>query len=226
MKKYIAMMTIIFASILLTGCISIPLGDAGTLELSEDGISVTPGDATEESEQDAVVEEEVVLEEESAVEDDEKEKEEAEAPKESEDKVDTIAVDKSGTCTDFIEDMRGNERQVKALTKLTPPEFPLTDCTLINSISERTNSSADVVESNFEVQGYWADVYDDFLAYLEQEVDGELTKSENAPDQSAQLKGYDPNYYIRLDFKQHSPEDLPEYVSIYFIIEYYHTPKE
>lgn len=53
MKKILAYLSVAFVSILLTGCISIPLGDGGKVEVSKDGINI---DMAEETEVEAVEE--------------------------------------------------------------------------------------------------------------------------------------------------------------------------
>ena len=47
MKKIIVLLSVLFLSILLVGCISIPLGDGGKLEVSKDGVNVDLGEEEE-----------------------------------------------------------------------------------------------------------------------------------------------------------------------------------
>ena len=44
MKKISILLGVLFLSILLAGCISIPLGDGGKLEVSKDGVNIDMGE--------------------------------------------------------------------------------------------------------------------------------------------------------------------------------------
>ena len=61
LKKISILLSILFLSILLAGCISIPLGDGGKLGVSKDGVNVDLGEEEAEAEEniDEIAEEDV-----------------------------------------------------------------------------------------------------------------------------------------------------------------------
>ena len=230
MKKVLMIISILLAGLLVTGCVSIPLGDAGTLEISKDGVNVAPGDEEELDanpdvkeiiEEDEPVEEDPVSEndvtsEENAIEDDEIDKEDA--PEKDEKKSEVVADTTS--CDELIEDGKGNDRLVKALAKLAPPSFPLSECTLMGVTKESYSNTykATVIESDFKVEGYWADVYDLYVEYMEETGFSPLAKSEDAKDQSARVSGKTVDYDLSLHFKQRNADDDTELVEITFVL--------
>lgn len=221
-------MSIFLASILLTGCISIPLGDAGTLEVSEDGISVNPGDKENAGEGEGdIVKEDEPVEEDGAGEDPAGEEDAPEDDK-AEDKGQSGTVVGSASCDEFIEDPKGNDRLVKALAKLAPPNFPLADCTLMGGTKEGYSNTyeAVTVSSNFKVEGYWADVYDEYVEYMEEEGFGPLDKKEDAQAKYARVIGKNADYDLDLSFTQRDAEDGTEYVVIELGLYHYDTPRE
>lgn len=60
LQKIIMLFSIFSIGVLLSGCISIPLGDGGTLEVSKDGITVDEGKAINDSIEDEAEETEAV----------------------------------------------------------------------------------------------------------------------------------------------------------------------
>lgn len=232
MKKILTLMSIFLASILLTGCISIPLGDAGTLEVSEDGISVNSGDKEDTGEEDVVKEDEPGEEdatgEEGITKEDPVDEEEAPEDDKAEDKGKSGTFSGSASCGEFIEDPKGNDRLVKALAKLAPPNFPLADCTLMGTTKEgySTTYEAVTVSSNFKVEGYWADVYDEYVEYMEEAGFGPLDKKEDAQAKYARVSGKNADYDLDLSFTQHDAEDGTEYVKIELGLYHYDTPRE
>ena len=224
MKKMLTFMSIFLASLLLTGCVSIPLGDGGKLEVSKDGINVDLGegseseiDEVESAEEEKSEKEDEIIGEDAAEDDGGKDEGKSEA-----------TATGSASCDEFIEDPKGNDRLVKALAKLAPPNFPLADCTLMGTTREGYHSRYEsvTVDADFKVKGYWADVYDEYVEYMEAAGFGPLAKREDAKDQYASLVGKTPDYDLTLTFKQRDAEDGTEFVSIGFGLYHYDTPRD
>ena len=106
------------------------------------------------------------------------------------------------SCVEPIEDARGNERALKQLAELAPPNFPLPDCTKVDSIHEDYYApyEAATLDSYFIVEGYWADIFDLYKGYLEESGFGPLTTSEKAEEMSARIEGKTPDYDVTIHF--------------------------
>lgn len=213
-------LSVLFLSILLVGCISIPLGDGGKLEVSKDGVNVDLG------EESAVDEIEVDDED---VEDSESE-EEAVETEDAEEGVEEGSDTTNGAngCIEEIEDSRGNERSLKQLAELAPPDFPLPDCTKVDSVVEDyyDGYQAVTVDSYFVVEGYWADIFDLYEEYLVKSGFEPLKKSEKAEEKSGWIEGKTPDYDVTLNFNQVNREDSEELVNVRVIIYHYDTPRD
>ena len=227
MKKLILFLSTLFLSVLLAGCISIPLGDGGKLEVSKDGVNIDNGEekqpeveeveTPEEADVPEVEEEPEVLEDEGAVEE----------PEATETNTGGVATG-TESCEEPNEDPRGNERAIKQLVALAPPNFPILDCMNVNAVNESysTTYEAVIVESNFVVEGYWADIHDLYEEYLEESGFGPLEKKEEAKRMSANLRGKTPDYDATLYFDQVKRDDDVELVKVTFTLYHYDAPQE
>lgn len=227
MKKIGLLLSVLFLGILLAGCISIPLGDGGKLEVSKDGVSLDTG---EEEGADSGEEESIDENAEEGVEgtEDETNGEDATEEEEVEDGKSEETATEPGSCMEPIEDTRGNDRALKQLAELAPPNFPLPDCTKVESTNDGYYEpyKAATVDSHFVVEGYWADIFDLYKDYLEESGFGPLDKSERADNMSAILIGKTSDYNATIYINQEKRDDDIELVKVRLVLYHYDTPQD
>lgn len=107
--------------ILLAGCVTIPLADGGTLEISQDGINVTPGEDSVDDETDENTVEKVKVDSEIAAENDEEE------PATEEDEED-------GQTEIEGEGLGGCANEFYLLENRLPKSFPIPTCAYVRHL--------------------------------------------------------------------------------------------
>ncbi|QUW21049.1 hypothetical protein JSQ81_14685 [Sporosarcina sp. Marseille-Q4063] len=229
MKKISILLSVLFLSILLAGCISIPLGDGGQLEVSKDGVNIDTGeeDGADNGEVEEAEEGVEGTEEETNKEETDKE-DTADDEGTDESEPEEVATD-TNSCVEPIEDTRGNERALKQLAELAPPNFPLPNCTKMESTKDGYYEAykAATLESYFIVEGYWADILDLYKDYLEESGFGPLKKNENAKDMSAWLEGKTPDYDATIYVTQLARnDDDQEVVRVRLVLYHYDNPRD
>ncbi|WP_438314662.1 hypothetical protein [Sporosarcina sp. FA9] len=220
MKKVLVFLSILIASSLLVGCISIPLGDGGKLELSKDGISMNPGEADgiEEVEVEAEPEDEIV--EEDATEEDSKDGK-------SDGNLKAVVNAQSGSCGEFVEDPKMNDRTITEFLEFAPMGFLLPDCTLIDSMSDRYDSSygETTIEAYVQVPGVWIDMYDYYDEAFKELNFLEVKRDKNNNAKEARISGELAEHAVRIYITQvdNEEEDISK---ITFVIYKYDEPRE
>src|SRR5690625_522673 len=140
MKRLLLSFSFIIMAILLTGCISIPIGDS-TLEISTDGIDFVSSD-------DGGKEGDLTVDDGEADDTPEENGEGTDEPEKVDDSADATA-DTSGSS--------GNcDNDYSELLNELPFELPMPDCAEITNISIRQNT----VDSYYVVEGNWKDIFE------------------------------------------------------------------
>ena len=215
--------SIVSILVLLSGCISIPLGDGGTLEVSKDGISVDEGKEPSNATEDEVIDEV------EAVEVDIEESEENAEVEEKEDTTKRTNANSSNSCEELIEDSRGNERHIKKLSDLTPTNYPEKECMIMLSVNEEYIDSYDAnyISADYYIEGYWADIVDEFSDYLVDNGFKSPKVNESATDSRANMSARDKDFDIDLIIEQADPsEDGKEFVRIRLGLYHYDISRE
>lgn len=228
MKKIVPYLFILVVIVVLSGC-SIPLGDLGKLDISKDGVNVVVDDENSESEKSDGAEDDekvpVDLDDAALAEDDEEDSDGGNDGKNSANKGSSTAG--SYVCDELIQDQRGNERALKKLKELLPPKFHLSDCVFIESTDEGYHNShqAVTVDTYFQIDGYWADIYDEYQEYLNDAGFGPLRLREDTKNMSGEIYAKDPDYDIDMYFRQLDNEDA-EVTRIRIHFYHYDEPRE
>ncbi|MCZ2257420.1 hypothetical protein [Sporosarcina sp. G11-34] len=156
MKK-IAFMSIFSVILLLSGCVSIPLTDGGSIEISADGVTISP--AEEDTETEDVTE--VVVEDETPSTIEEKDPtEEENAPEKSEvvNEVDVEVKEQEQENTiepDEVEGLGGCANEFYLLENRLPKGFPIPPCTYIRhlEILEDDEENERIIIANYDTPG-------------------------------------------------------------------------
>ncbi|MBO1911543.1 hypothetical protein J4G37_42985, partial [Microvirga sp. 3-52] len=132
------------------------------------------------------------------------------------------------SCVEPIEDTRGNERALKQLAELAPPNFPLPDCTKIETVTDGyyDGYKAATLDATFIVEGYWADTSDLYKDYLENVGFGPLNKSEKAERLSARIEGKTSEYDVTIYIEQMDRDDDAELVEVRLVLYHYDEPRD
>lgn len=199
------------------GCISIPLGDGGKLELSKDGVSMNPGEAEVEVEE--VEQEDEVVEEDATEEDSKGEL--------ADGNVKTAVNAQSGSCGEFIEDPKMNDRTIAELLEFTPEGFSLPECALIDSMSDSYNSSygETMVDAYIQVPGVWIDMYDYYDESFNELNFKEIKRDKNNNAKEAQISGELAEHAVRIQITQVDNEE-EDIAKMRFIIYKYDELRE
>ena len=226
LRKIRLLLAVLFLSMLLAGCLSIPLGDGGKLEVSKDGVNVDVGE-DEGSENEEAEEADMEGTEDAESTEGTDVDSDATTGEEGTEESEQVAAG-STSCVEPIEDTRGNDRALKQLAELAPLNFPLPDCTKIGSVTEGYYEpyEAATLDAYFEVEGYWADIFDLYTGYLEESGFGPLSKHEKAEVMTASLKGKSSDYEVTLEFRQQARDDGIELVEVRLILYHYDTPRD
>lgn len=225
MKKIIMVFSIFSILVLLSGCISIPLGDGGTLEVSKDGFSVDEGKEGSNATEDEMIEEDETVDVDVAEPEPEKDAEVEETEKTTK----STNASSSDSCEGLIEDARGNERHIKKLIELTPTNYPEKDCMRMLSVNEEYIDSYDAnhISADYYVEGYWADIVDEFVDYLADNGFKSPKVNESATDSRAYMSARDKDFDVDLTIEQADPsEDGKEFVRIRLGLYHYDASRE
>lgn len=222
MRKIIILLSIFSILVLLSGCISIPLGDGGTLEVSKDGLTIDEGKVASDSIEEEEIEEVEAAELEIETSEEDLEDGEANTPT-------NAAVNSSNGCDDLIEDTRANDRHMKKLIELTPDDYPIAECMIMSNVTEEYQSSyeAEYVSADYYVEGYWADITDEFIDYFKDNGFASPTVNESASESKAYVSSKDADFDVDLTINQVEPgEDGSELVRIRLSLYHYDTARE
>ncbi|MFD1927455.1 hypothetical protein ACFSFY_05170 [Sporosarcina siberiensis] len=228
MKKVLVFFAMLIVSSLLVGCISIPLGDGGKLEVSKDGISMNPGEAEAEV---VEVEEVEEIEEIEGKQEDEAVEEDVTEEESQDEKTDgnlkAVVNAESGRCGEFIEDPKINDRTIAEFLEFAPIGFSLPDCSLIDSMSDSYNSSygETTIDAYIQVPGIWIDMYDYYDESFGELNFKEVKRDKNNNAKEARISGDLAEHAFRIHITQVDNEE-EDIAKIRFVIYKYDEPRE
>lgn len=206
MKRILMLLTALFLGILLAGCISIPLGDGGKLEVSKDGLNVDLGeeDGTESAEQ---VADETAEESMDGVEEETTETEtgiESNSDDEAVEEEAAPGMQESGNCGAFIENPEANNDAIERFMKTMEPDYPLPDCVYMGTVTENPyGDNADQVRAPYQVEGSWKTVFEMYENYLNSEFgEREVEASPDFNNLSGRLYLKNDEYYYDIKISE------------------------
>ncbi|MHA6258860.1 hypothetical protein ACXYMX_02985 [Sporosarcina sp. CAU 1771] len=157
MKKVWMFIAIFSAMLLMAGCVSIPLTDGGTLEISQDGINVVPAEGSEDVDNEAI---EAIVEESSEVEEVDNNELEEVASENTEDQEETNhgEVEGLGGCAD----------EFYLLEHRLPEGFPMTPCAYIRhfELLEDVESDERTIIAYYDSDGTIDEVTEEYINYF------------------------------------------------------------
>ena len=205
MKKILMLLSVLFLGILLAGCISIPLGDGGKLEVSKDGVNIDTGEGDDvESEESSEDEKEKEIVKEDGVEEEatgtEPETEDDEAVGEES----TLGTTGPNGCGEFIENPEANNDAIERFLKDMESDFPLPDCVYMGTVTVNPyGEDADQVRAPYEVEGSWKTVFEMYESYLNTVFgEREVNASPDFNNLSGSLSGQNDEYYYNIKISE------------------------
>ena len=207
MKRILILLSVLFLGILLAGCISIPLGDGGKLEVSKDGVNIDPGEEDGGTESKEPSEKGEEKEGKDGVEDEavgtEPEVEDS-GDDEAGEKKPTLGTSESGSCGEFIENPEANNDAIERFLKDMESDFPLPDCVYMGTVTVNPyGDDADQVRAPYEVEGSWKTVFEMYEDYLNSVFgEREVQASPDFNNLSGDLSGQNDEYYYNIKISE------------------------
>jgi hypothetical protein len=141
MKRFYTLIAVFLVMLLLSGCVTIPLADGGTIEISADGIHITEGDTKEEDSSSASAEENGDAEDDDGKEKDTQKGKQANAG-------DVAGSDRG---MDDVDGFGGCQNEFYLLANRLPKGLPMPECAFIEfmELSEDEETDSKIILARF-----------------------------------------------------------------------------
>lgn len=189
MKEAVSIMLILLATILLTGCISIPLGEGEKLVIGFDGINIEADEGLNKGDENHKV----------SVAADGPETDDANVANDSEVENEQEQADHESCEDDYaliLDDM--------------PEDFPMPVCATITSV----NSSHSDIDAYYNVEADWQDIYKLYQDYFGDNISSQSQKPE---EKSGELRSNTDDFDIWIQLNQEDDDFVRVRVLHYFV---------
>jgi len=229
MRKIVMMISLLMTILLVAGCVSIPLGDGGKLEVSKEGLNIDMGEEESLGDSEEIIEPEVIEEEKEIdvvneekeididiTEENENDVTEEKSIETKEETKSTVPRNDSSSCGEFVEDPETNDIAIQELLELLPAGFPIADCVQMGSTNESYDDYylVEKVSSSFTVEDSWKNQYEQYKTYYEASDFGRFKKEQDIKSKFARLSASPAEFDLNIRFDEYSEGIVT--VAIYF----------